>query len=183
MKFLELNRLALNGENYLLFKKDSIKIPQVSIIHYGGTCVTSDSSDELHSRLMRTELMRTIGLGSVLTCGNPNMRELKEFAEIALESKELWALRTYYVTMMFYDIPRCFRDAVAYSRRFHLQWSVRNMDWIYFSAQANAYDWWKFLCHKDDLSFPKKHRVIMTTAWEIWSKMLPELFKPIDGGE
>jgi len=129
-----------------------------------------------HFSQIRGKTVQNLGMGSILTFGNPKDRSLVYFAYKALDEKELWALRASYITVFYYDVPRTFREAVAYDRRFHLSWSEVERDHTYFTAHSSIYHWWKFLKHKDDSSFREEHRDLMSTTWDLFQKALPELF-------
>jgi len=173
--FTNLYELSLKEPNPFLVLDPSQ--PKITICHHGGEIPDTRPGSEHGTFLdIRFAIRETIGMGSLLCWGNPNGKTLVEFGDEALEQRELWAARTYYVTLFFYDVHHNIHLAFAHDRRFHLSWPERNLPFTYFTAQGSVYDWYKFLQHKDDQGFKEKQRQLLTLAWGLWQLMLPELF-------
>lgn len=148
--------------------KEAVKapheVPLTSVVAFGG--IPESPNNQWTPMKVHTALLDAVGQGSLLTFMNPKDRTRFYFAGKAVEDGHLWATRSIFITLLFSGIPRSFREALAYSNRFHLSWQERECELVMVTAQGSLRDWRKFLSHREDPAFKASHREIMIEAYQ-----------------
>lgn len=156
-------------------KTKFVETPVVGIASVGGRVVGEGWMPTLTEA--RDIVTAAIGQGSLLTFNNPKERTRLYLGDRALADGHLWALRSFHLGLLFTNVPRSFREALAFCGRFHLSWQEsEDVKPIVVLAHGSLRDWKKYVAHREDKAFKAEHRELLYEAWDVLNELHPRVF-------
>lgn len=155
-------------------------LPEVAVVAVGGLPILLEDGQHRLLGIAATaesiaeQLKQGLGLGAVLTYGNPRDKSLAELGELCLQKQHLWTAHVLSLTVVFDRCPLSVRNAFAFDRRFHLSWVERELhdDPCTFTATGSLREWHRLSGYAEDESFRPEQRAWFAKAAALLAPLL-----------
>ena len=163
-----------------LNKSHATKETFCSIVAVGGIPIENGQwlGKKVTQKDVRSHILKSLGLGAVLTPGNPRGLSNLDLGKMCVLKGHTWTFHTVNVTIAFFNVPMTVRHTFANDGRFHMSW-VECADLQphqTFTASANLKVWKKLVKRKDCPDWNVDQRHFFGQAIPILTPILPRYF-------
>lgn len=171
-----MNFLDLSQEVKLLRKNESSlnnDLP-IALYAFGGIPITTNKENELifsgeviannelvDDYIFFNYLIQGLGTSGLLTYLNPSDYEIEYLGSICKKKEHEWAYNWMTLSFLIYDETGKVEQSFLRSSKFYTSWTV-NKKHNCFGVSGSIKNFKKFVKYKDDTSFDKETREIMT---------------------
>jgi hypothetical protein len=146
-----------------------------AIVAVGGIPTTHEMTCFDTPAKIKSHLTKGLGLGGMLTYGNPKDRTLDEMGALCVSLDHRWTEHALSLTLIFVDAPICVRNAFAFDGRFHLSWAEKevNDQTVTFTAAGSVKNWRRMKKKSYDKSFKQAQRAWFRKVEDTLVNVLP----------
>jgi hypothetical protein len=177
--FIDLNK-SIEEEN-----KTEIRNKKIGIAAIGGFPIQIKDNkflllnNELTKEFVNNELTKALGMGAILTYKNKSNKSNLELGALCFQKGHFWSFNSINLSVAFFNVPVFCEISFARDGRFHLSWvedKILPENMRTFTATAPLKVWKKYLSYKDDESFLRTQRMLLTETNIIFNNFYSAYF-------